>query len=485
MASYESPTARHGGLGLPLLVGLVVYATTLLAARRVLHDPDPYLHIAVGRWIIAHGAVPHYDPFSNSMPNAPWVAHEWLAEVAMAWLYDHWGWAGLVAVTALCFAATMAILVHCLLRYLTPSHALLAAISTWGLCYIHLLARPHIFSWPLLALWVAGLVAARSQQRAPPLLMALIITLWANLHGSFVLGLGLAALFALEALLEAQDKPALWRAARNWMLFLAVSVAAALVTPNGIAGLIFPFQFARMNAVLAMVQEWRSPDFQDAQPLEFYVMLLLVGVLLIGLKLPIMRIVLLVVLLHMALGHRRNVEYLGLILPMIAAPALSSQLRGFSFARFDGLLTRLAAVSDRSAALFAGILVLALGAGFVRFSTVPDSGAYAPQQAVAFAQQHRLSGPVFNDYIFGDYLIFAGVAPFVDGRADMYGNDFIARYRAIENLPALLAQYKIAWTLLDPNGPRIALMNFLPGWRRAYADDIAVIYVRSEDAAGQ
>ncbi len=419
------------------------------------------------------------------MPNASWVPHEWLAEVATAWLYDHWGWTGLVVVTALCFAATMVILVHFLLRYLTPSHVLIVAISTWGLCYIHLLARPHIFSWPLLALWVAGLVAARSKERAPPLLMALIIVLWANLHGSFVLGLGLAALFALEALLEAQDKMALWRAARDWMLFLAVSIAAGLVTPNGIAGLIFPFQFARMDAVLSMVQEWRSPDFQNAQPLEFYLMLMLISVLLIGLKLPIMRIVLLVLLLHMALGHRRNVEYLGLILPMIAAPALSSQLRSFSFTRFDKILAKLAAVTDRTAALLAGVLVLALGAGFVRFSTVYDPGIYGPQKAVAFAQEHRLGGPVFNDYIFGDYLIFAGVAPFVDGRADMYGNDFIARYRATDNLPALLAQYRITWTLLDPNGPRAALMNFLPGWRRAYGDGVAVIYVQTEDAAGK
>jgi hypothetical protein len=101
MASFKNLTSRHGGLGLPLLVGLFVYATTLAAARRVINDPDPYLHIAVGRWIIAHGAVPHHDPFSNSMPNAPWVPHEWLAEVATAWLYDHWGWAGLVVATAI------------------------------------------------------------------------------------------------------------------------------------------------------------------------------------------------------------------------------------------------------------------------------------------------------------------------------------------------------------------------------------------------
>jgi hypothetical protein len=485
MAGFKSLTSRHGGLGLPLLAGLFVYATTLAAARRVISDPDPYLHIAVGRWIIAHGAVPHHDPFSNSMPNAPWVPHEWLAEVATAWLYDHWGWAGLVVATAICFAATITILVHFLLRYLTPSHVLIAAIGTWGLCYVHLLARPHIFVWPLLALWVAGLVAARSKERAPPLLMALIIVVWANLHGSFVLGLGLAAIFALEALLEAQDKPTLWRAARNWMLFLAVSFAAGLATPNGIAGLIFPFQFARMNAILSMVQEWRSPDFQDAQPLEFYLMLLLVGVLLIGIKLPVMRIVLLVLLLHMALGHRRNVEYLGLILPMIAAPALSSQLQAYSFPRFDKMLAGLTALTDRTAAMLAAVLALAVGVGFVRFSTVSDPAPYSPQKAVAFAQDHRLTGPVFNDYVFGDYLIFAGVAPFVDGRADMYGNDFIARFRSPENIPTLLVQYKISWMLLEPGGPKAALMNFLPGWRRAYADDVAVIYVRSDDAAGR
>ena len=482
MASLESPTPRHDGLGLPLLVGLFVYATTLAAARRVLNDPDPYLHIAVGRWIIAHGAVPHHDPFSNSLPNAPWLPHEWLAEVATAWLYDHWGWSGLVVATALCFSATMAILVHFLLRYLTPSHALIAVIGTWGLCYIHLLARPHIFSWPLLVLWVAGLVAARDKDRAPPLRMTPIIVLWANLHGSFVLGLGLAAIFALEALLEAQDKAALWRAAWRWILFLGMSVAAGLLTPNGISGLIFPFQFARMDAVLSMVQEWRSPDFQDAQPLEFYLMLLLVGILLVGLKLPIMRILLLVLLLHMALGHRRNVEYLGLILPMIAAPALSSQLCSYSFTRLDDLVAKLGVIGNRTVAMLAVVLVLAFGAGFMRFSTEHESGIYSPQKAVDFGQEHLLTGPVFNDYIFGDYLIFAGVAPFVDGRADMYGNDFIARYRLTQNVPALLAQYRIAWTLLDPNGPRAALMNLLPGWRRAYADSVAVIYVRTENA---
>jgi hypothetical protein len=69
------------------------------------------------------------------------------------------------------------------------------------------------------------------------------------------------------------------------------------------------------------------------------------------------------------------------------------------------------------------------------------------------------------------------------GRADMYGDAFIKRYRQIEKLPSLLTQYGITWTLLDPDDPRVTLLDYLPGWRRVYADEIAVVHVRSEDAA--
>jgi hypothetical protein len=48
-------------------------------------------------------------------------------------------------------------------------------------------------------------------------------------------------------------------------------------------------------------------------------------------------------------------------------------------------------------------------------------------------------------------------------------------------LPALLTQYKIVWTLLEPENPRVALLDLLPGWRRLHADDLAIVHVR-EDA---
>jgi hypothetical protein len=101
------------------------------------------------------------------------------------------------------------------------------------------------------------------------------------------------------------------------------------------------------------------------------------------------------------------------------------------------------------------------------------------------AIESRVSGPVLNEYRFGGYLIFAGIPTFVDGRADMFGDAFIEREnKAItlidDDLPALLHHYKIGWTLM-PAGSRAAiLLDHLAGWRRLYADDIAVVHVRAE-----
>jgi hypothetical protein len=96
---------------------------------------------------------------------------------------------------------------------------------------------------------------------------------------------------------------------------------------------------------------------------------------------------------------------------------------------------------------------------------------------------------VFNDYDYGGYLIYAGVAPFIDGRSELYGSDFIKRqWRAImlrdlDDFLRLLDEYNIDSTLFAPSVPAVALLDRLPGWRRIYADDLAVVHMRGAGAA--
>jgi len=492
MAAIAVLTRSRGrfGLSLPLLFGLLVYGQVLGYPDAVLSDADTYWHIATGRWIIARGAVPHQDVFSFSMPGAPWDPPEWLAEVFIASVYDHFGWTALVVVTALCEAGALVLLLRALLRFLAPVHAMIAALLAWAVALTHVLARPHILTLPILVLWVAGLVAARSQERRPSLWLAPLMTLWANLHSSYMLGLALAGLLAGEAVLLAPEASARLRALRGWGLFGALSVAAALITPFGIHGLIQPFELTQMSYSSAVVLEWMSPNFQHYQPLELWLMVLLFAGLSLGWRLPPTRVVIVLLLLHMALQHGRHAEPLGFIAPLLLAPALAPQLaerlaRSPTSSLDRGMAELAKPANARGIALAAAIL-LALTVVMLHGGVERKNDRVTPSAALAAVQALNVTGPVLNDYGFGGYLIFSGIKPFIDGRY-FYGDAFIKRDIEATNglsdqLPVLLDEYRITWTLLSPKTPAVALLDHLPGWRRLYADDIAVVHVRDDHA---
>jgi hypothetical protein len=482
-----SPPGRSRfGLSLPLLVALGVYAHVLVFADRVVGEPDTYWHIAVGRWIIAHRAVPHEGIFSATMAHAPWVAHEWLAEIALATLFDLAGWGGVAAATALCVAMALGMLLRVLLRDIEPVHALIATVLAYFLAMPHVSARPHILTLPILIGWVAALVRARSEDRAPPLRLALLIVLWANLHGGYVFGVGLAALLGGEAVLLAPDWPARLRTARSWAIFGALLVIAALITPYGIDGLLLPLRMSQMSFALAQISEWRSPNFQTFQPLELWIMCVLLAVLSFGWRLPPTRIVMVLLLLHMALRHMRFVELLGFVAPLLAASALAPQLGRRSVSVVDRFMVALAQPARVGGVALAGAVLLAISGVMLRNGVV-HKASITPAAALAAARADHVKGPVLNDSDLGGYLIFAGVEPFIDGRAELYGDAFIRRYVVAmllesDQLPRLLAEYGITWTLISPHLPAVVLLDHLPGWRRLYADGIAVVHVRTDQS---
>ena len=477
-------------LSLPLIFGLGVFAVIAGHGGAVLHDPDTYLHIAVGRWILAHGAVPHHGIFSGTMAQAPWVAHEWLGEVVLAWLFDTFGWTGLVAVTAFCVAAAVAMLLRQLLRSLLPVHAMIATALAVTLVIPHVLARPHVFTLPILVAWAAGLVSARNEQRAPPAWLAALMILWANLHGGYLFGLGLAGLLAAEAVLLARGWHIRRRAAWGWAWFGVLAVGAALLTPFGVGGLLLPFRLTGMSFAMGQLVEWRSPDFQSFEPLELWLAIMLFLGFALGWRLPPTRLLMLLLLLHMALQHRRHGELVGLVAPLLLAPALAPQLRALAAGRSAGPVDRGLAELAKPASLrgvaLAGALLAALSAAVLRGSAT-TTDIMMPAAALAEVEAAHVTGPVLNDYGFGGYLIFSGIPPFIDGRAELYGDEFIKRYvqaMLLESgeLPKLLDQYGIAWTLIAPERPAAFLLDHLPGWRRLYADGVAVVHVRTDPA---
>lgn len=488
-SNWNLPVARNFGVSWPLLVALLGFLGILGIDKfkAVLSDPDTYWHLATGRWIVAHGTVPQSDVFSHSMPGAPWTAHEWLSELVLSGVFSVAGWSGLVVLTALSFAAALAYLNRFLLARMEPAHALLFPAFAAAMLFSHLLARPHVLVWPLLTVWVGTLVDAGEKGRRPPWQLLPLMTLWANLHGSFTLGLALGAALALDAVLACSPGERL-AAGRRWTAFVGLSMAAAAISPTGLHGLWYPFQVTGMTVALNAISEWRSPDFHQLQILEIWLLLVLAFACLGRMRLPWLRLLLILGLAHLALKHQRHVEVVGLVTPFLIATPLAFRLRvtkgaGRDVAVLDRVFLALAAPATPMA-IGAAALVAALAIGSVlhsdRYAPAADK---TPEAALRAAVAGGASGPVLNAYEFGGYLIYNEVPVFIDGRADMYGDPLLKRYldalqlHGTEDLPRLLEDYHIAWTLLAPGTPAVALLDHLPGWRRLYGDTVAVVHV--------
>jgi hypothetical protein len=459
---------------------MIVAAATFAAVAftpALFNDADTFWHIAAGLRMIADHAVLARDPFSYTFAGQPWNAHEWLSEVLMAATWRALGWSGV----ALLFAAASALAAGLLAWHLGRWFALPAQLLILVLCLAcmtgSLLARPHLLALPLLEVWTAGLVIARSEGRAPRWALLPVMALWANLHGGFVFGFLMLGYAGLEALFE--NRTAWRKTILSWAPFTIGAVAVALVTPQFLDGLIFPFRLAAMTG-LGHIGEWAPADFSAPHPFEFVILAAFYVFLSRGVRLPVGRVLISLLLLHLALQHMRHQIVFAVAVPLLLAEPLSRALGSERRERQMGAIPGMAAV-----ALALGVIA---GASAVRLSFMFPRGGQmvTPQAALDHVPQALAGRPVLNAYGFGGYLIFRGVRPFIDSRAELYGDDFLAGYARIiapdpRALIATVRKYDIAWTIFPPDSPVVAVLDLLPGWHRLYADSIAVVHIRDAD----
>lgn len=464
----------------PVVMASLLYVMLLALGPKLLNDADTYWQIAVGNWMIANRAVPHVDVYSWTVAGEPWISSQWLAQVIFAAVYGALGWDGVVIVSALAIASAFGLLTYYLMRHLAPTPALVLTMAAFVLAAPHMLARPHALALPVMVMWVAGLVRAGDEKRAPSLALLPLIALWANLHGGFTFGLMLIAPVALEAFINARAEERV-RVALRWALFGLAALAAACVTPYGPESILVTRRILGLGPALALIGEWQPENFAKLGGLELCLLGALGFLLYRRVTLPPVRIVVVLGLVHMALSQSRSGEMLGLVAPLFMAAPLAQQLGRRALHDAKALYTAAAT----ALVLFAAVMtvVLPLSLRYEPRAQVTPAGAVAAVKSSG--KTHLL-----NSYDFGGYLIAQGVKPFIDGRTELYGADFMLRHDAAVNLKDvnvfydLMRERDIDVTMLAPGTPAIGLLDRMPGWKQVYADSIAVVHVRT-DAARQ
>ncbi len=459
------------------------------SSSSLLQDPDTYWHIAVGQRIWQTGSLPHIDELSHTFQGHPWIANDWLIELLMFAAYSLGGWRTVVLLTACTIAATYALLYLVLSRKLRLTVAVGVATAAYVFSMVNFLARPHIFAFPLMIIWFAGLVRAVETKAGPPPLLLLVMVLWANIHGSFTLGLAFAGLLGAEAVFDSEPSARVRTIAR-WAVFLAAALAAACATPYGYQPILLTFKVLSGNEAVQTMAEWR-PMFAHNSPIDpAFVLALLFVALYYGVRLPFWRLLQILALIYEMLSHVRLAPLFSIITPILLTGPITHQFR---FLRLETdidtnpeVFHALSRASRRLLYPISSLLILAaLAFGFFGPSMSPASNI-TPAGAIDYMAKDKLHGNIYNYFDFGGYLVFRGIKTFIDGRTDqLFSDGFIANLsRILTTEPSsfipLLQKYDISLALVRPQSIEAKELERSPLWNKVYSDEISWLYERRQ-----
>jgi hypothetical protein len=458
-------------------------------------DFDLWWHLAVGRFVALHHKLPVPDEFSFTAAGRYWIAHEWLAQLMLYGVHLRFGMLGLLVTCGTLTAATVLIA----LRTMRRSGAGLAAFI-W--CFALLFAlqpflgpRPHVAAFLFMAILVDRLEAWIANRGWTIWLLPALFGLWANVHGSFVVGLAVPALLFTADTIAARIG---WRQAtrmdgsqrRELAWVLAASVVAAALNPNGFALLAYPLTKLN-NPVLRHIDEWKAVDVTDPRTWGF-VALAGSSIAVMAVRRPLLDIAGLVTAASfVAAGFwsLRFVPFAVLALGPVSARMFVQRSRSgmaplFS-ARPSAAPNGHANHSSNAPAfrrvLNLGLFAIAAIALFVSVEPYdPATDPRLPKRAVDVLGTYGLRGPLFHPYEWGGYLIWRltpDVPVFIDGRGDdLYtaGRELAQYADAVENLShvdALMDDYRIGMILFEKDTPFVRYLLAGRQWRVTYEEN--------------
>ena len=456
-----------------MLLGLLLVAALSCVASALLNDPDTQWHIAVGRLIAQTGAFPQTDTFSYTFAGAPWIAKEWLSQLILFAAFSAAGWWGVAILTVISVAMTSALLFAFLLARLKWTAALPLVLLALTLAAPEVVARPHIVVLPIVVSWMTQLIVARERGAVPPWWVAGLMTLWANLHASFPIGLVLAGLLAAEAVL-ASSAPEKRSMAQRWMLFLVASIVAACVSPYGYKPFVVALALSQNAETTRYINEWQPIGF-DAQGLTALTVLFLsLAVLQREWRRNVIRTGAVALLGYMMIKHSRFTLLFGMITPILIADPIARAFRD------------LLAVPIRvpPAAMLGVALSCALvSVGIARPEPNPD---VTPTAAFRYAEATGLKGHLYNDYDYGGFLIFNGVKTFIDGRSEqLFTGGFTRQLNEALNDPddkgfaAILDRQNVSWALVKRGSQDAMHLKRMEGWSELFSEGSAAVFART------
>lgn len=502
-ATSPAPALRVSAWLLPDIALFTAFITLFFClflfdgTQKLFRDSDAGWHIRTGEAILSGSGLPREDSYSLTRSGQPWFAWEWGADVIMAAFHRAGGLAYVAGLYAVAIAACTWLWFQ--LHWSAGGNFLFAGgmaalmLSTGN---IHWLARPHVFSWLLLLLWL-GLMRTPA---GPLFTVALLSALWANLHASFFLATAIAILYAassfLTPLIWDVDRAAEWTKAKWYAQAAAVSLMATLLNPYGWSLHAHVLQYLSNKDLLDRIGEFQSFNFhaEGAAQILLTIAVAAIGGVLALCQRRLADFLMAALFLAMALRSARVLPLVALLILPLANGAITAALRqarnlqprlrnmldafltyGDNLRRIDARQSGIAWVPLVIAGLFLllGTPGIAARAGFP-----PDQFPVNEAEEIAkLPPNARILAPD----MYGGYLIYrfnGSRKVFFDGRSDFYGPEYMKEYLRLielrEGWQAQIRDFGFTHALL-PLRYSLAPALEQAGWKRLHSGKVAVL----------
>lgn len=464
-----------------MLTVLLYTAPALIAMHgAVVGDPDVWWHLRTGEWIIQHRSVPHTDSFTTFGAGQPWAAYSWLFELILFGLFRCFGLYGIVLYTGVMILGITVAVHRITQRSLgnTPASVLL----TFGVCFSmgHLYTpRPWLLTIFFFAVELDAILRFRQNRSLRSIIfLPVLFALWVNVHIQFIDGLAVLGLAcADEAWTTFRQHDRKSRPAIDLIAVTLLCCVATLANPYGFHIYHVARDLATQSGVLNTLQELQAMPFRD--PVDWTVLALAmasVGTLARQRRPSPFHSLLLTFGIVLAFRSQRDVWVLAIVsaatLAIFARPNERTVLS--SLARYNPSLIGAALLLLLASSRYIGIRNCQLEKRLV---------TSLPVSAAEYIRRVGYSGPIFNDYGWGGYLMWSlHQKVCIDGRAALQGDKRIAESIATwggqpawEKNPDLLSSNLI---LGQRNAPLSQLLRKDSQFTLLYEDDLAVVFAR-------
>jgi hypothetical protein len=416
--------------------------------------------------------------------------------------------------------------------------ALLLVLLAASAAMIHFFARPHVLSWLFTMVWFWALESSEKnyKSRGPSALLLWLLPsttlVWVNVHGGFLVGFVLLAIYWFSAAWEwlrsnlklteggfeeALQKIRAGRRLRTLTLAGILSAAVTLLNPYGFKLHVHIYRYLSNRFLMNHIDEFQSPNFHYVAQKCFAGLLMLTLVALAGRqrKVSLSQLMVVFFAVYSGLYASRNIPVSALLLILAIGPLLSDATEGLG-ARFRGRGARFKASKFVSSsflprmkaielslqghiwpiAAMAFTFWIAAHGGSLNATPLMDAHFDAkrfPAAAVDYLEKQNVQGPLLRPLLspdaWGGYLIYRlypRTKVVIDDRHDFYGETFLKSYLKMVHLEPgwdeFLNQYQPGCVLVPSDSALANILAETPGWQPIYSDDVARAFVRSAAA---